>query len=267
MNASKIIELLKNPCGVCGADVEAIVANEASSHYVRCRSCGCVSVVGPALRSDDLSVYANDYSAVLNAGNQRESYARLFHWVKDALFYALPEEKGNFLEVGFANAAVLVEAKKSGRFMSVSGVDISCPAFVRQDLFTAGVDVRLGDFCDPRVGTWGECSLVWATHVIEHMSLAKVGVFLDKVRQSLAPNGIFFTSSPDASMYGTEAMSMLIGHLKPNEHKILYTPDVFADIARKHGFVRLWVDAYWGIHGDRHFFTSGEWRQCFIKAP
>jgi 2-polyprenyl-3-methyl-5-hydroxy-6-metoxy-1,4-benzoquinol methylase len=170
-----------------------------ADHYtvVCCRNCGFVyadtvvdqkkfdAFYADCSKYEDLSTGTGGGLTPWDQQRLADSAQEIAKWVaKDA----------RVLDIGCANGGLLAELRKLG-FSRLTGIDPS-PACVRNTA-ALGIDARKGSFAD--VPALGKFDLIIVSHVLEHVH--DLHPAMDAMCAALAPNGIVYAETPDASRY------------------------------------------------------------------
>ncbi|HML18811.1 MAG TPA: class I SAM-dependent methyltransferase [Bryobacteraceae bacterium] len=164
---------------------------------VCCRGCGFVyaDIVIDQAKFDafyaDCSKY-EDAGTATGGGFAAWDQQRLRDTAQEIAKWAPKDAR--VLDIGCANGGLLAELRKLG-FSRLTGIDPS-PACVRNTA-RLGLESKKGSFSD--LAGLGRFDLIIVSHVLEHVHDLRSA--LEAIRRILAPAGLVYAETPDASRY------------------------------------------------------------------
>jgi 2-polyprenyl-3-methyl-5-hydroxy-6-metoxy-1,4-benzoquinol methylase len=213
---------------LCGRDDAEPRFEKEGFRVVRCRACRLV-YVNPRLSIQALSRMYNAQTIsrmtyyVQTARDDEPSFVRRLELIEKH------RKPGKLLDVGCGPGTFLAIAAKRG--WSARGIDINAASVER--CTAAGLDALAGPFPNPALA--GErFDVVVFNDVIEHLTEPRAG--LRTARESLAPGGLLFISTPDIGALVARISGRRWLHLKPVEHLTSFDRRTLAHMLDLEGF-------------------------------
>ena len=226
-------------CGSCG--FAACVARRATWTYVRCNSCGGISL-SPVPDEEALSAYYNELYMVPAAAYARAT-ARNAPMILQALRERLPD-KGKLLEVGCSYGFLLDRARRDGWETTGVELDDGASSYGRQKL---GLKILSGALENQFAQLTPPYDAVATFHVIEH--LRDPIAFLVRCRQLLREGGILILKTPNVESWIARRTGAYWQWLCPPAHLHLFSPGTLGLALAKTGFR---AEKMWSRRGDAY---------------
>jgi SAM-dependent methyltransferase len=230
-------------CSICDAGVEEFdpYADVQKWTYVRCRSCGVVSL-HPIPNSNSLLSYYNQNYMVPKDAYARGA-ARYAPSILEDMRKRFPR-RGKLLEIGASYGFFLDIARRDG--WGVSGVELDDNAakygrdILKIPIFSGTVENAFPSLAPPY-------DVIVIFHVIEHVP--DPIPFLELCRRVLAPNGVLILRTPNIESWIASVTRSYWQWQCPPAHIHLFSPKALDVALERSGFR---VERLWSWQGDAH---------------
>ncbi len=233
-------------CDLChGKDLVAFATQVGKTTgltftFVQCTSCG-LKFIGRRLTAErNLALYDESYfrgagfDAAVNYV-MMEDNGDLRRGENEGIIGKIRVLKGESLELRILDVGCgtgsLLRALRDHGYTNLSGVELSAFAanFARQ---ATGANVATGDLLSAPLGA-ARFAVINATEVIEH--LREPSAFFPRVRELLAPGGVFIYSTGNASGPYARLLGPRWPYFHPEGHLVYYRPETLTRYFRRAG--------------------------------
>jgi 2-polyprenyl-3-methyl-5-hydroxy-6-metoxy-1,4-benzoquinol methylase len=222
------------PCVVCGGEKFKYLFAVAGHPNFLCLEC-YLQFLSPQPSAERLGqIYSSHYSVTLPSAEIAELKRKTAALYLKQLQSETAVKPGMaLLEIGCGRGDFLIEAKLRG--LAVKGIEFS-QHFVDQTNLKLGENaVVCGEIYNVSFGQT-KFDIVVANDVIEHVR--NPVVFLERVANLLAENGVFFCTVPSLSSWSAKLMGRCWMEYK-EEHLYYYQPKNLARLLKRVGFNKI----------------------------
>jgi SAM-dependent methyltransferase len=224
-------------CPVCEAEGGSVRVGRGGVRLRACPSCRCLFLDPEAHPYVPEAIYDQAYFEPWDMRPGSPSWAlRVETAAARVALLARLGARGRLLDVGCAGGYLVAEATRQG--FDAFGVELSAHAVaVAAEVAPGRVRQGVPEAADYQPGSFGALT---AFDVVEHHPSPRE--LLARVRELLAPGGLFAATVPDLSSLTGRLMGAAWPHLK-EEHRFYPTRPAFRDLLRRSGLVPVHEEA------------------------